>query len=318
MNFFHYKKWFFDVFTREGDYIILFVSVIKIGWKKYAWLQIHSAKNGKDEGYSNNITYEISLLPKENYKRAIVFDAGWIEIKENTIEIQFHTTELNCHFMYTSDEKNERKPLQLKTSRWSALQWKPLKLQSMVSGNLQVKGQGAYHFSEEGGYCDVVESTIFPLNIPVRKLYWGRIQSAECCLSWSVIKGKGDRINAKMFLLFNGNHFEFDEPELVIQKEKQGVKQPVEFPESYILKGKNEHLTAVITVTLHEEIVGNDFMDYAKKYGKTAEKLLRYFSRNPRGIKFRAQATIEIFKPGKPTTRLENLTVIDEFVRFSD
>lgn len=316
MNFFHYKKWFFDVFTREGNYIILFVSVIKVGWKNYAWLQIHSAKNRNSKGYSNDITHEISLHFKKEYKRAIIFDVGWIEIKENAIEVQFHTTALSCHIVYASDEKSERKSLLLKTSRRSALQWKPLMLQGTLSGNLQVKGQGEYQFSEESGYCDLVESTIFPLKVPVRELYWGRIQSAECCVSWSVIKGKGEHINAKMFLLFNGNHFEFNEPELVIQHEKQGIKQPVVFPEDYILKGKNEHLTVEITLTSHDEILGNDFMDYAKEYGKTAEKLLRYFSRNPRGIKFRALATVEIFRPGQPTTQLKNLMVIDEYVRF--
>ena len=317
MKFFHYRKWFFDVFTGEGDYTILFVSVIKVGLKNYAFLQIYSAGNQNNDGYSNFIKHEISLLFKEENTSAIIFDAGWIDIKENTIEIQFYTTELTCQLIYTSDEKSARNPLCLKTSRHSILKWKPLLLKSTVTGNLQVQGKVGHQFSTEIGYSDWVETNIFPLKVPVQKLYWGRIQNTVCCLSWSVIKGKKGKSYSKMFLLFNGTSFEFDEPKLVIQKEKPGVKQSVLFPERFILKGKNENLTVIVTVFSHEEILGNNFMDYAKKYGKTVEELLRYFSRNPRGIKFWAQATLEIFKPGMQPTRLENLTVIDEFVCFN-
>ena len=224
MNFFHYKKWFFDVYINEGNYIILFISVIKIGWKRYAYLQLYSAENMNKKGFVNKIIYEIPLFFKEESMNSIIFDAGKIEFKENMVELQFHTAELNCQLSFVSDEKNDRFPLLLKISRRSVLNWKPLKLRSTVSGNLQVKSREKYDLFRENGYCDLVESNIFPWNVPVRKLYWGRIQNDACYLSWSVIKGKKDNTVSKMYLIFKDNYFELNETELIIQKEKEGVK----------------------------------------------------------------------------------------------
>jgi hypothetical protein len=315
MKWFRYKKWFFDVLTSEETYIILFVSVIRVGWKHFSYLQLHTSGKATKNGFSKKISCEISLKFVQETNHSVIFEKGKIEFSENNVDIKFNTPELNCSVNYFSQYGFSGKPLILKAHQNSSLKWNPHQLKSIVNGKIQLEGQGDFALFSEPGYCDFVESDILPFKIPVRNLFWGRGHQFQCSFSWSVIKNKAGKYHSKIFVFVGTELMEFEDVKLLVQKEKKASGIPLIYPEKFSLKGNNQDAEVAIAICSHEEMIVSDFLAYSKKYGKYPEQVLRFISRNPMGIKFCATATLELVKYGKQY-RFENLIIVDEFVSF--
>jgi len=307
MGFFEFKKWFFDVQNGEDDYLIFFVSQIKLGKKYFAYFQMHGALG--------EISCIKSFHHKGNVTNGIKIREGSIQFENGgcTIDLDFEDR-INLVYISEPIDWSDHSML-LGNQKKKYLDWIPLILSGSVTGSITVSG-ATINYTNAVGYCDEVRFTFLPWKVPVKKLIWGRLLNKSVNLTFSIIQdSKTLQYVSKLFLDFKGNYYVLTGLSIDPQKQKKNTEMDLVYLDEYIIRGQNSELSIIIEISDHHEMILNDFMDYKKEYGHLATGILRRISHNPRGIKFWAMADVIVNLNDKEYS-FEKVPLIDEYVEF--
>jgi hypothetical protein len=196
-----------------------------------------------------------------------------------------------------------------------SLDWRPLILQGQVKGDLSTK-DGIRSYADASGYIDEVISNFRPWKAPLSRLFWGRMHSPEVSLTYSIMQNPGGhRDSSRLFLDFQGGQYVLDDLQIEYGGLKASSCPGFSYPDQYLIKAEQGDLSIRLEIGRHQEMIINDFMGYEKEYGRVGTAMLRWISKNPKGIKFRATAKLEILRNGIKYT-VENAQVVDEYVEF--
>jgi hypothetical protein len=318
MQLFSFKKWFFDILTSDGKYFLLFISKITALGMTKIYLQAHGAAKTVAGGYDKKLIFETTLDFIKEQDNSIITRQGSIIFNPRQLTIALRCGEFSANLSYSTLNPSSLQftPFSLRGKCRSALSWKPLILKGNVSGELRSGPTQLFSFCDEQGYVDLVTSTILPFNLPVREMYWGRMQSAEADLTFTFLRGASKADNpAKIYCVHLGKVLEFNNVQLAITEQKKSCNIHLIYPEKYTLTAECGSARLIIEIHSHVEAVTNDFIGDTTRYGKTTIRILRSITGSPKGIKSAALANILIAEPDG-TRRYENLPLIDEYVCF--
>jgi hypothetical protein len=198
----------------------------------------------------------------------------------------------------------------------ASLLWKPVFPRATVNGSVEVGGDFIHHFENETGYSDYVHSTFFPFRIPVESLYWGRLHAPDSDLTYSIVQGfRKTNQRGKVYFWNKGQCFEFDVDKVYCMEYSHCKELKMYYPARYSIEAKNSEANLEIIVYNHREMVINDFIGDAGYMGRLALQILRWITKNPRGIKFIATADVKMHSPGS-VFEYTNLPIIDEYNVF--
>jgi hypothetical protein len=318
MQLFSFKKWFFDIQTSDGKYFLLFISKITALGITKIYLQAHGAAKTGAGGYDKKLIFETTLDFIKEQENSIITRQGSIIYNPRQLTIALRCGEFSANLSYSTLNPSSLQftPFSLRGKCRSTLSWKPLILKGNVSGELRTGPTQLFSFCDEKGYVDLVTSTILPFNLPVREMYWGRLQSTQADLTFTFLRSasKADH-PSKIYFVHQGRLLEFDNVQLAISEQKKSASIHLVYPEKYTLTAVSGSVRLIIEIHSHEEAVANDFIGDTTCYGKTTIRILRSIIGSPKGIKSAAMANILIAEP-EGIKRYENLPLIDEYVCF--
>jgi len=244
------------------------------------------------------------------------FDEGTIQFENGGCKINLDFENCQINLVYKSNTiKWPDSSILLSNLKKNNLEWIPLILCGSVSGRVISSGQ-VNTYRNAPGYCDEVISTFLPWKLPVKQLYWGRFHHKLINLSFSILQDSKSLLNvSRLYLDVNGNFYVLTGLSIDILERKKNGNMNLTYVDKYMIQGHKDDLSISIEVSDHHEMILNDFMDYAGKYGTIATAILRWISRDPRGIKFRASANIIIHLNEKEYS-IENASLVDEYVEF--
>lgn len=315
MAFYEFKKWFFDVSDGMNDYLILFVSQVKLGGTYYTTLQMHGAKRVSQSAFQTGISFLQTTHQKTRDRQMMSFDEGEIRFQNWDCRIRLDFEKCRISLDYRSESPDWPETAALYTHGRASLDWLPLILHGKVSGSVLTNGE-EMTFDQAPGYCDEVISTFKPWKVPLSRLYWGRLHHDDINLTFSILQDSKTLINiSRLYMDINGNHYVLDGLDIdILNRAKSGLMK-FSFPDQYVIRGKRDDLSIRMEVHGHQEMILNDFMDYKNEYGNLAAGLLRWISRNPKGIKFRAFSNISVQINEKEYV-IKNVPFVDEYVEF--
>ena len=307
---FKYQKWFFDVCTSAGEYFILFISHITVFGKDKIYLQAYG---------TGVLVFQAELELLEISDDSIRTRQGDITFNENQVALSIVINKFAVSVKWTTSflPQYQLNPFFLE-KRSGGLKWKPFFIRAAVNGYVKVDDINKFTFIDDNGYIDKVESTFLPFIMPVKHLYWGRLHSDEIDLTFTyVIESKTHQISSKIYVINNGNALEFDSANLIIHDQKKYLANSLYYPEKYKIEATNSVYQLTMQVYDHEITVVSDFINDVKQYGVLSTKLLAVISKNPRGIKSLAKASIKL-SGSSSDVNFNDLILIDEYVCFSN
>lgn len=317
MRFYEFRKWFFDVSRGPDDYLILFVTQLKLGKNLRTYFQMHGSRRSLAGSFNPYISSIRTLGQKGNEAGVFFFDEGEIRFDDGNCSISLEFEDCRVNIGYSSERITwPESPGHFEEQKNGFIDWVPLIPGGTVCGCVMNHGEQMV-FDDVQGYCDEVLSTILPWKVPVQHLHWGRLIHEKIFLSWSFMMNRGSIPDStRLYLAVNGKYYILEDLTFEIIQHKKSSSMNLLYADKYIIHGTSGDLDIVIEVCDHEEMIINDFLDYSNEYGKMASGILRWISRNPHGIKFGATANID-FRIRDETCRMERVPIVDEYVEFN-
>lgn len=316
MGLYHLRKWFFDVTAGTGDYLILFVSLLKAGGKYFATLQVHGSGRNHGRKFQPVHSCLVSLHLKEFDGSRMIFREGGIIFENGECRIRLNAEKCSIDLVFSGVIIDwPGTPALLNGRKDHLLEWVPLILNGGVTGSIAASGVvTTYH--QARGYCDEIQTVALPWKLPFFQLFWGRIQHEGCNITYSIMPGTGSSRGISKIYFDDGAALHvLNDLNIEITQWRQSQEMNLSFADEYCISAQNAELSISIRVRAHEEMILNDFMDIREEYGRLAELLIRRISRNPRGIKFRAVADVRIQSAGSVMS-FGDIEFVDEYVEF--
>lgn len=316
MKFYEFRKWFFDVSGGPDDYLILFFTQLKLGKNYRTYFQTHGSRRSPARSFNPYISCIRTLGRKGNDAGVLFFDEGEIRFENGNCSISLEFEDCKVSLMYSTEKiRWPESSVHLVNQKNGFIDWVPLIPRGTVTGSIKTNGE-LMVFNDAQGYSDEVLSTILPWKVPACQLHWGRLNHEKITLSWSFMMNRGSiPDSSRLYLASTGHYYILENLTFETTQHKKSTSMNLLYADKYIIHGISGDLDIVIEVSNHEEMIINDFMDYSNEYGKMAAGILRWISRNPRGIKFGASANIDI-RIRDETYRMERVPIVDEHVEF--
>lgn len=317
MKIFRFEKWFFDILTRGKDYIIIFHTITEFFGFRLCFIEVDIARFKGSGWQGDNFMTNTKLKILSRKGHSIATDRGDILIEPGgggiTLSLQGIEMELNFSPQYYSGF--DLPGMSIRTSGRRSLRWNPLYLRAMVSGRISMEGESIE--IDDSGYADYLISNLLPLNVPVQKLYWGRLHSKTIDLSYSYALNESQGKKWCLMIIHAwGKTKQVQKMEIRDGESEQYDPPGITCPASYTLEASCDTCHVLLSVEHISPAIVSAFAENPSSLGKWKKTLLKRMSRNPRGIKFFSIARMEITIEGK-TEKLEDLFMIDEIVVFS-
>jgi hypothetical protein len=316
MKLFEFKKYFFDIFSEEANYLFFFISILKIGKTYNSYIQIQYARPDSSGKYSLNYSLKAKLKLIDSQLNQITFFEGVINFEEESIIIYIATPSYKIDLNYTTAhlESNIINPLFIKTSENTSLSWIPVQIKALVNGSISTT-ENVLNYNNASGYIDLVKTSILPFNLHIQKLLWGRLHHEKVDMTYSLIIDENNKSESLLILHFKSMNIEFRNIEYQVLNEKINPDLNITYPDKIILTAKNETYCITLEIIDHKEVIINEFMDPGDQYNKAFFWIMRRMTKNPKGIKFLAKANI-FLEESLNKSVFHNLSLIDEFVYF--
>jgi hypothetical protein len=318
MKLFEYEKWFFDVYTSDHAYFIMFISKIDLAGTTKLYLQMHGSKEQESGAYKKTFHFAARLDILEYSMDVILTRQGKIDFSPETINMTLANSDFSIELTYNLKFSGftQQSEMSIRGRDKASLSWKPVYPNAWVNGSFELQEQFIHCFENETGYSDYVHSTFLPFRIPVKALYWGRTHAPETTLTYSMVQGKSGEMKwGKVYLWHDGQLFEFEVDQVKCMDYSYSRELNIYYPDKYSIVAKNPGSTLEISVYNHREMIINDFIGDATYTGRLALQILRKVTKNPRGIKFMAAADIKMHSPDS-VLEYSNLSIIDEYGVF--
>lgn len=306
MRIFSFEKWFLDILTRDGQYIIVFHTLTRILGIKICYLDIQMG---------NHFNHHQKLHIKRRKDHTIETEEGNLTLDETgaQFKLRLKTGEFEIRLTPEGDQSFVQSGLLIPADSPRKLSWKPLHLKAEITGKLPMGDRNQALLGT--GYTDYLFSNLSPFRIPVRQLYWGRLHHREVDLTYAYALDRNQQIlGSWMLLRHHGTRTQLQHLKIHSVEWKTYDPPNLSCPLSFILDATGT-IQLRLRVQHGEPGVISEFIDNLSGMGKLQQAIIRWLSRNPRGIKFFARGTIEITQ-GSDRHTLEEIPMINEYVRF--
>jgi hypothetical protein len=316
MKLFEFKKYFFDILSEEKDYLIFFISILRIGKRYNTFIQIHYRGTDYQGNYRPLQSLKARLKIVDYQLNHIRFEEGEIEFGIGSIRINFTLDSFIIDLKFTSPYTATITYNQfvIRSSGNASLSWIPVQLKASVNGTISMAGN-QLNYNNASGYIDEVKTSILPLTLKIRKLFWGRLHHKEIDLSYSLIISKNDKSDSMLIIRFRSMIIEFTEIQYQTFDEKINPELNIFFPGKLILTARNGKYSVKIEISDLRELILNDFMDPNNQYKRVFTRIMRRITKDPRGIKFLARANV-LLEDSFNKTEFRDISMISELVAF--
>ena len=315
INLYRFEKWYFDILTENKDYLIMFFSLFEFMGFRLGFFVLDKGSFEKKDSDFKTFSTKLKILKRKG--ATFLTDKGVIDIGKDTssIDLTFNDMSIKVDIASKSTLTHGISGLYIKQNKWQYLNWKPLFLKYHITGNIKIKNTDLL-IKKRKGYADYLTSTIRPLKVPVKTLYWGRLHGEGFDLTYSYAEGNrkeagwaamiyhADNLSQQLNILYlEPVDFEF--------LEESGISCPT----AYRMHGKNGSLEISLEVRHLKPAIFSSFSDIPSTPGKIGRSLTKKLLRDPRGGKFFSSVHIEITESGNKKI-FDDLFMIDEYVKF--
>jgi hypothetical protein len=310
MKLFRLEKWYFDFLTPNREFVFCYLGHFDLINNSVTRFNLSIAHPDGSPGVSYQHPLKIERQTTGAASRFIETDHGTVSIR--LCECRLHLTFPNVlvNLRYQADLPGRFQPLFISRNRKNKITWFPLMMPGRVSGQVMLN-DSEINISNLGGYIDYLSSDVFPLQTPVRFLYWGRFLNPACTLTYTVAQGI-NRQWTELIIKMEDTTYALTDLALEVMEEALSPESGLRYPKVYRLKGTKNGERATITVTNLKSAIEASFFD---SEAGLSRRFFEYISKNPKGIKFFARADITLERAG---SRFQLLDVpgISEFVQF--
>lgn len=313
---FGYTKYFFDIFSEKKDYLVLFISIIRIGKIYNSYIQIHLRESDHSDSYKPILSFRGKLKFVEYQTNKIIFREGTIDPGKDSVMIRLKGPSINVDLEYKSvhPQTKSYNPLEIRSSGKPVLSWIPVQIKGSVTGKISLSGK-QMNYSNAGGYIDEVRTSALPLSLKMKKLFWGRLHNDKIDLTYScLIDGNGGS-DSMLIILFRNEIIQISDLKLLTSGEIFNNDLKIVYPDKLMLTANNTKFSVTIGISDNMELILNDFMDPGDQYNRVFSGIVRWISGDPGGIKFLSRADI-FLDDGQDKSEFRNVPMISEFVSF--
>lgn len=311
-----FKKWFFDILTPEHDYIFLYFAFVNFFGKKVGTLDITvtNIRGGPTLRRSIPVGFPAAIghQPPPDIEES---SFELIAVRDGTRKIRVDAPGILADLTLVPRIHSNLDPLKIATGRKRRIIWRPLVISGLVSGRL-VMGAHAFSFDNAAGYEDYLYSNVLPFMVPVRDLQWGRIHHEKLSIAYTSAAGSKDgQVWTKAYMEKGEDLIEISN--LSIRRISSRNCSELQFicPETYEIKGEANGSVLTIRVDHVSDAAVSTFLDTDSIPGRLRRRLVRELSKDPRGAKSFAKASVEL-EGTAGSLSVDDILCIDEYVRF--
>jgi hypothetical protein len=316
MKLFEFTKYFFDIFSSEKDYLVLFISIIKIGKIHNSYIQIHSRIHNSSGNVKSVNSFKAKLKLIDYQLNQVRFKEGTIDFGAGSVSIILSTASCEVDLKYTKAHPGSEiiNSFVIGNSKNASLSWTPIQIKGSVNGKISTDGN-LLKYSNINGYIDKVRTSVLPLTLKINKLFWGRLHHEEIDLTYSLMIDENARSESMLFIIFKNTMIEFSNIQFQAPGEKINNDLNILYPDKLLLTATREAWSVSIEIFDLKELISNDFMDPGDQYNRLLSRFVRRISNNPKGIKFLATANI-LLEDGHEKSSYHDVPMISEYVSF--
>ena len=311
-----FKKWFFDILTPGRDYIFLYFAFVNFFGKKVGTLDITVTNIRGDPTLRRSIPVDfpaaIGHRPPSDIEES---SFGLIEVRDGIREIRVNAPGLLVDLTLVPRTQSDLAPLEIVPGRKSRISWKPLVLSGLASGRVIV-GTQEFAFDNAAGYEDYLFSNVLPFMVPISDLQWGRIHHERLNIAYTSAAGpKEGTVWTKAYMEEGKKLIEISN--LSIRRISSRNCSGLQFscPEAYEIKGDANGSVLTIRLDHISDAAVSTFLDTDSVSGSLQRWLVRKLSRDPRGVKSFAKASVKLTGTAGILS-VDDILCIDEYVRF--
>jgi hypothetical protein len=313
MSAYHLAKWFFDVLSEDGTYLLGYLSVVEFAGYRTARLSLRASPGDGPPGPAASATLGLRRRPARGILGPLPLREGRFEIGTDTSRMILQSGEAGLDLRYDAVAPLPGEPLRMSPRGRRRLLWLPVMLKARVSGRVRI-GSRIFELAGQDGYLDYVSSNILPPWAPVETLHWGRLHSERCDLSWTHVRWR-ERSWSRMVGRFEGSPFALDDLSVVDAGARHSQALDLDWPDASRLEGRNGALGLRLSLRRERVAVESGFLAPEETGSGPFWSFLRRWAKDPKGIKFVCRADLELRSEGTAVI-MNDLRCIDEYVRF--
>ena len=313
--FYRLRKWYVDTVSAQGDYLFSYLSeLVLFGIRRCQLTFILTSSGGSPR------IFNFPLRGPLRYSGAAAaeFHMGELHFRITREGLEVRAEEGGCRLSCRSSANFEvplpELRLIIRGAGRSSISWFPLGIRIPVRAAVRLPGR-TLQLQSSPGYADFLESALFPLIVPLRRLFWGRLHAGEMNLVYTVYQARSGEQRGKVLVQVNHRLFVFNRVCLQSRDWSVSPDLKMRYPKRVVLfawgKGNSLELDVRHTrITMESDFVSDSGASRIERIG------VRFLSRNLRSIKFFATADIKFMAAGHRVV-LKRRFLIAEFVRLS-
>jgi hypothetical protein len=306
------QKWYFDFLTPDNDFVFVYLALVRLAGLRLRSLTVHLARPERDIVWTQAIPIP---EPEQTLDRAGEPAFRWPggEIKRAGACWRLDFSSSNCSVRLDFDLRTNihLQPVVITPEKGGSILWKPLGLNYEVTGRVSL-GAESVEVQRARGYADHLECTCPPWRIPVRCLYWGRLNHPAVALTYMrATNGCGDRSWSGVY--GRAGDLSFQSGQVSIQVQEPGQGQPPVSANRYSLSANTNAGPVALAIGHQVPVQHGSFIDQQNTMSSLTRSLVRLLTRNPRSTKFLSRADLKL-DFGEVRLHERNLPLVDEFV----
>jgi len=311
MPFFRMDKWYGDFLTGDGHYLFFYCTVLRLAGGVQTLLSVCSSR--PDAYRSVTRATEHLSLRSDADRSVLAARHGGIRFARDAGRAFFRFPDTEVSLRFDDAVYAGRDPMRVHAWGGSLL-WFPCAVHARVTGTVTLPGE-RFEVSGAPGYADFVHSHILPPLAPVRTVLWGRFQESGTSLTFSVMERPRGGLEGRVFLVENGTIETLSPVRIDRHEGARASRLGLSLPEAYTLHTRSARGILRITVTHGRAAVEAEFVDPDAVPRPSVRAAYRWFSRNPRGVKFLSTASLSREAPGSEAPAV-TLQGVSEYVVF--
>jgi len=308
------RKWYFDYLTPDGEYAYVYFAYITLAGRTMRSLTVHVAAPG-----ASPVSRSCLLAGHRESGRgmtdcALALPCGEIRVGDRGCTLFLVRDDFTVNLTFAQGSGGTGAPVEIPAGRKSRIVWMPVALRYTVSGTITLGGtvvepRGAF------GYADTLESTCLPPFVPARMLYWGRAHHPLLDLTYVHAHSRTGESVCSRFYMQNGAGVLSGELTFAPDPAGGGSSGGAAAAGDYVITGTAGGGRVNARVHRVRPVQDSGFIDQQDVRSPLFRRLIRAFTRDPRGTKYLSRADLSLVVPAGEE-RIDDLAMIDECVRL--
>jgi hypothetical protein len=307
--FYSFKKWFFDINIGDETYIYFLIAEIRFSFFKLQNFTFHCFNHHSE---SLTKTIPIHLTNQEKDWEILYINSRNFSVvpRNHDLNITADFKDLNIRLIIRNCMSGLPKNALIINHKNKKIEWSPVTGFLTASGTIKI-GDNVIQVEKVSAYIDHVFTDILPFNLPVIKMYWGRVLHSEIRISFSIVfSAKGEQWSG-CYVMIKDQLFSLTE---IQYRKNKGLSDEQE-ANGYQLTAMEGLNRLTMKIDHLKVAAAGAFIEPDKYKNKDLYRLLNIISKNPRGKKYISGAEVMLEINGQ-LYQWRNLICIDEYVLF--